>query len=158
MSFLLSWNTIDGGSRVMDTCAGKDPFILRLLTSTVRHNSANAREARLMASHARDAAITGSALVGEVVETMNGISNSAVTIANITSMIEGIAFQTNILALNAAVEAARAGENGRGFAVGGLRSALAGAAFQHRGQGDQGIDRHLGRAGAQRQRTGRAQR
>lgn len=87
------------------------------LTSTVRHNSANAREARQMASHARDAAVIGSALVDEVVDRMNGISDSAVTIANITSMIEGIAFQTNILALNAAVEAARAGENGRGFAV-----------------------------------------
>ncbi|WP_280529106.1 methyl-accepting chemotaxis protein [Burkholderia perseverans] len=87
------------------------------LTSTVRHNTDNAQQARQLASTARDVTVAGSRQVAEVVQTMAGISESAVRIADITGVIEGIAFQTNILALNAAVEAARAGENGRGFAV-----------------------------------------
>ena len=87
------------------------------LTSTVRQNAANAQQASSLASNASDIARKGSDVVGRVVATMNGISDSSDKIAEITGIIEGIAFQTNILALNAAVEAARAGEQGRGFAV-----------------------------------------
>jgi methyl-accepting chemotaxis protein len=71
----------------------------------------------MLASNASDVAHDGSGVVGKVVETMTQISERSTKIADITGMIEGIAFQTNILALNAAVEAARAGEQGRGFAV-----------------------------------------
>ncbi|MFP3753761.1 methyl-accepting chemotaxis protein [Cupriavidus sp. SIMBA_020] len=87
------------------------------LTATVRHNTENARQASELARSAATVAQEGSGTVGRVVDTMNGISASSAKIADITGIIEGIAFQTNILALNAAVEAARAGEQGRGFAV-----------------------------------------
>jgi methyl-accepting chemotaxis protein len=87
------------------------------LTATVRHNSENAREASELARNAADVAQQGSGTVSRVVDTMEGISASSSKIADITGIIESIAFQTNILALNAAVEAARAGEQGRGFAV-----------------------------------------
>jgi len=87
------------------------------LTATVRHNAENARQASDLARTAADVAQRGSETVGRVVHTMEGISASSVKIAEITGIIESIAFQTNILALNAAVEAARAGEQGRGFAV-----------------------------------------
>jgi methyl-accepting chemotaxis protein-1 (serine sensor receptor) len=87
------------------------------LTSTVRQNAENAQQASALASNASEIAHKGSGVVGQVVETMSDISNSSSKIAEITGIIEGIAFQTNILALNAAVEAARAGEQGRGFAV-----------------------------------------
>ncbi len=87
------------------------------LTATVRLSSENARQANELAREAADIAQSGSTAVGRVVDTMQGISASSTKIADITGMIEGIAFQTNILALNAAVEAARAGEQGRGFAV-----------------------------------------
>lgn len=87
------------------------------LTSTVRLNAENAQQASSLANNASEVAQRGSAAVGLVVETMTDISDSSTKIADITGMIEGIAFQTNILALNAAVEAARAGEQGRGFAV-----------------------------------------
>ena len=87
------------------------------LTVTVRQNSENAREASTLAHDAADVAQKGSTAVGRVVDTMQQISASSEKIAEITGIIEGIAFQTNILALNAAVEAARAGEQGRGFAV-----------------------------------------
>ncbi|CAG2157769.1 methyl-accepting chemotaxis protein [Cupriavidus numazuensis] len=87
------------------------------LTETVRQNTDNARHATELARNAANVAQEGSGTVGRVVETMQGISASSAKIAEITGIIEGIAFQTNILALNAAVEAARAGEQGRGFAV-----------------------------------------
>jgi methyl-accepting chemotaxis protein-1 (serine sensor receptor) len=87
------------------------------LTSTVRQNAENAQQASALASNASEVARKGSDVVDRVVSTMQGISASSTKIAEITGMIEGIAFQTNILALNAAVEAARAGEQGRGFAV-----------------------------------------
>ena len=87
------------------------------LTATVRHNTENARQASELARNAASVAQQGSGTVGRVVDTMAGISASSTKIAEITGIIESIAFQTNILALNAAVEAARAGEQGRGFAV-----------------------------------------
>jgi methyl-accepting chemotaxis protein len=87
------------------------------LTSTVHHNTENARQASTLASMASSTAQRGGEVVGRVIETMQGISGSSAKVAEITNVIEGIAFQTNILALNAAVEAARAGEQGRGFAV-----------------------------------------
>jgi methyl-accepting chemotaxis protein len=87
------------------------------LTSTVTQNADNARQASQMAAGAADVARKGGDVVGQVVHTMSGISDSSRKIADIIGVIDGIAFQTNILALNAAVEAARAGEQGRGFAV-----------------------------------------
>ena len=87
------------------------------LAATVRASAQDAREANQRATHAGDAAVRGGRIAAEAVQTMAEISASAKRIAEITSVIDGIAFQTNILALNAAVEAARAGEQGRGFAV-----------------------------------------
>ncbi|WP_416412659.1 methyl-accepting chemotaxis protein [Pantoea sp. App145] len=87
------------------------------LTATVKQNAENARQASQLALTASDTAQQGGKVVDGVVTTMKEIAGSSKKIADITSVIDGIAFQTNILALNAAVEAARAGEQGRGFAV-----------------------------------------
>jgi methyl-accepting chemotaxis protein len=90
---------------------------LEELTSTVRQNADNAQQGNQVAASASAVASRGGEVVGEVVQTMSAINDSARRIVDIIAVIDGIAFQTNILALNAAVEAARAGEQGRGFAV-----------------------------------------
>jgi methyl-accepting chemotaxis protein len=87
------------------------------LTETVKQNADNARQANTLATNATEIADTGSGVVQAMVATIERINSSSNKISEITGVIEGIAFQTNILALNAAVEAARAGEQGRGFAV-----------------------------------------
>ena len=108
----LSSRTEEHAPALQETAASMEE-----LTATVKLNAENAREASQLADTATETAGKGSKLVSEVVDTMDGIAASSKQIAEITSVINSIAFQTNILALNAAVEAARAGEQGRGFAV-----------------------------------------
>ncbi|WP_321893006.1 methyl-accepting chemotaxis protein [Paraburkholderia tropica] len=108
----LSSRTEQQAASLQETAASMEE-----LTSTVKQNAENAQQASSLSANASEVAGRGNQAVSRVVDTMGDISASSSKIAEITGIIEGIAFQTNILALNAAVEAARAGEQGRGFAV-----------------------------------------
>ncbi|ANY15990.1 methyl-accepting chemotaxis protein [Bordetella pseudohinzii] len=148
----LSSRTEEQAASLEETAASMEQ-----LASTVKQNADNARQANQLAASASDVAERGGAVVSEVVQTMEGISASSRKISEIVSVIDGIAFQTNILALNAAVEAARAGEQGKGFAVvaGEVRS-LAQRSAQAAKEIKTLIEDSVGKVAAGSQQVGRA--
>ncbi|HRK84928.1 MAG TPA: methyl-accepting chemotaxis protein [Alcaligenes faecalis] len=148
----LAARTEDQAASLQETAASMEE-----LTVTVRQNADNANQASQLADASMQIAQRGGAVVNEVVETMQGIHDSSRRIGDIVTVIEGIAFQTNILALNAAVESARAGEAGRGFAVvaGEVRS-LAQKSSQAAGEIKTLIDESVGRMAKGAEQASRA--